>query len=129
MLCCEQKPHAPCGQSRAGASAEFKLYTQGHADVGYSSNSASDEYEAEGDEAMLLGEDNFEESDALMYDALVALDSDSIADTDTTTLGIPRTKPPPPLSSVRLYALEAVSEQTARKGVWAAGPHRHAVPC
>lgn len=102
MLCCEQKPHAPCGQSRAGASAQFKLYTQGDADVdmdadaevGYSSNRDSYEDEAEDDEAMLLGEDNFEESDALMYDALVALDSDSIADTDTTTLGIPRTKPP-----------------------------------
>ena len=90
-------------------------------DVGYSSDWDSDEDDDEDEDDeddMLVNEDNSLDSNAPMYDALVALNSDS--NTDTTTPRIPRTKPQlrlPLLSSVRVYVLEAVPEQTGRNGV------------
>ena len=110
--------------------AEFKLYTQDDADadmaadgdVGYSSDWDSDEDDDDDDEddedGMLVDEANPEDSNAPTYGALVALDSD--ANTDITATRLSRTKPQPrlpPLSSIRVYALEAVPEQTARNGV------------
>ncbi|RPD55005.1 hypothetical protein L226DRAFT_266937 [Lentinus tigrinus ALCF2SS1-7] len=96
------------------AQAEFKLYTPSTCtqerldadvdmDVGYSSDWDSDEDEDEDDD-MFLDEDS--DSDAPTYDALVALDGAA-----ANTPKLPR------LSSIRVYALEAVPEQTGRNGV------------
>lgn len=112
-----QAPADP--SSTATATAEFKLYTPSTCseatrldadgdtdmDAGYSSDWDSDEDEDDEDDDMLDADlDDGEPT----YDAVVALDG---SPTTTRKPQLPR------LSSIRVYALEAVPEQTGRNGV------------
>ena len=114
--------------------------TCGEADLGYSNDwHSSDEDENQDDEDMLIG-GNISRRDAPTYDALVALDSHSNKHADAGAATAKSNTMPKlqqklqRLSSIRVYALEAVPGQAGQLGLngcrsWAAGPHRHAVPC
>ncbi|KAI0711826.1 hypothetical protein C8T65DRAFT_647421 [Cerioporus squamosus] len=124
---CRQTPADKAADPKpvqAAPQAEFQLYTPSTCtqerldadvdmDVGYSSDWDSDEDDDDDDDDdMLLDSDS--DSDAPTYDALVALDG-----TASTPFGShgPDTPKLPRLSSIRVYALEAVPEQTGRNGV------------